>query len=111
MVDTVGEGAAVEVRILRNVTPVIIDGIIIGTLGCHIQLMLHHLPFLLDTNAITFYTIIIGNVFSLGSRPVKPVCSSQAVMNLFVVHVQVQDEILAINRFVFYIKTKHHKEL
>ena len=60
--------------------------------------------------------IIIGNIFSLGShiqiaRPVKPVCSPQAVMNLFVVHVQVQDEILAINRFVFYIKTKHHKEL
>ena len=60
MVDAVGKGSAIEISILWYRIPVVVEGILLCTLSCHIETVLHEQPLSLAHLALTLYTIIIG---------------------------------------------------
>ena len=114
VVDAVSKGTTIQVGILRYHLPVIVERIFRCLLRCHIQAMLHQKPFSLQNNALTYYTIIIGvNLCWLFYTPVKrpslAIESSHREPKFLILLLNVQDELLAEQGFVFYVKMNCHK--
>ena len=114
VIDAIGEGTAVKISILRYHLPTVIEGELIRLGGVQFQTMLHEKPLGLEHPAIALYTIIIGvNLCWLFYTPVKrpslAIESGHREPKFLILLLNVQDELLAEQGFVFYVKMNCHK--
>ena len=113
MVNTISKCTAVEIRIFRNIVPMVVERIDTRPLCRAVELVFHHLPLTLAAKSITYHTIIIGA--SLGFRgyikliyPSLTIGSAHLMLRLLSVYCNMEDKFLSINGFIIYIKLKYH---
>ena len=114
VIDAIGEGTAVKISILRYHLPTVIVGELIRLGGVQFQTMLHEKPLGLEHPAIALYTIIIGVslcwlFYTPVKRPSLAIESGHREPKFLILLLNVQDELLAEQGFVFYVKMNCHK--